>query len=117
MNKNLKKLSFIPILFLFTLTGCNNVNSSLSNSTSINNTSISYLTSEDKGTATIKIYKDNNSLSKERYIAPKNVEIKYTYESLSGILANNEDVCPSKGDVKLLVIPVHLPGDDTYCTE
>ena len=117
MNKLIKNLSFFSTLFLFTLTGCNNVSSSISSSTPLNNTSISYLTSEDKGTATIRIYKDNNSLSTERYIAPKNVEIKYTYESLSGILANNEDVCPSKGDVKLLVIPVHLPGDDTYCTE
>ena len=117
MNKTIKKLQFISTLFLFTLTGCNNVSSSISSSTSINNTSISYLTSEDKGTATIRIYKDNNSASKERYIAPKNVNIKYTYKDLSGLLANNENVCPSIGDVNLLVIPVHLPGDNTYCTE
>ena len=64
-NKILSILTFIPCL----LCGCNNGVSS-----SIVDTSISYLTSDDNGTATIKIYKDNNSTSKERYIAPKNVE-------------------------------------------
>jgi autonomous glycyl radical cofactor GrcA len=41
----------------------------------------------------------------------------HTYNSLSGILANNEHVCPSVGDVNLLVIPVHLPGSEEYKTE
>lgn len=76
--------------------------------TSINQI-VSYYTAEDEGTATIKIFKDNNSTSKERYISPSRVDIKYTYDDLSGILANNENVCPSIGDVNLLVIPVHLP--------
>ena len=76
MNQSSKKLFSILSLFFFTITGCNNV-SSISSLTSLSNTSISYLTSEDKGTATIRIYKDNNSTSKERYIAPKNVNIKY----------------------------------------
>lgn len=107
-NKILSILTFIPCL----LCGCNNGVSS-----SIVDTSISYLTSDDNGTATIKIYKDNNSTSKERYIAPKNVELKYTYNDLNGILANNENVCPSKGDVKLLVIPVHIPGCEEYRTD
>lgn len=115
--KLVNKISSIFSLLFISLTGCNNVSSNLSSSTSLNNTNISYLTSEDKGTATIKIYKDNNSTSKERYIAPKNVKMKYSYNDLSGILANNENVCPSIGDVNLLVIPVHLPGDNSYNTE
>lgn len=117
MNRITKKISCTLSLLFFTLTGCNTVSSTISSSASLNNTSISYLTTEDKGTATIKIYKDNNSTSKSRYIAPKNVKLKYTYQNLSGVLANNEDVCPSIGDVNLLVIPVHLPGDNTYYTE
>lgn len=71
---------------------------------------ITYLTSEDSGTATIRIYKDESATSKERYISPKNVEITTTFNSLSGTLSNNENVCPSIGDVNLLVIPVHLPN-------
>ena len=31
--------------------------------------------------------------SKSTFIAWENVNIKYTYESLSGVLANNENVC------------------------
>lgn len=109
-------LSFIP----FVISGCKsslNNSNSLILSSSINQTSISYLTNNDPGTATIRIYKDNNSVSTERYIAPKNIKMKYSYNDLSGILLNNENVCPSIGNVNLLVIPVHLPGDDTYCTE
>lgn len=68
------------------------------------------LTSNDPGTATIRIYKNNNSTSKDRYISPKNVEMLYNYNTLSGTLSNNENVCPSIGDVNLLVIPCHLPG-------
>ena len=117
MKKISKKISSTLTLVFFALTGCNNVSSSISSSISLNNTSISYLTSEDEGTATIRIYKDNESTSKERYIAPKNVKMKYSYNDLSGILANNENVCPSIGDVNLLVIPVHLPGSNEYNTE
>lgn len=69
-----------------------------------------YLTADDPGTATIRIYKNNNSTSKDRYISPKNVEMLYSYNTLSGTLSNNENVCPSVGDVNLLVIPCHLPG-------
>ena len=76
-----------------------------------------YLTAEDPGTATIRIYKDNNSTSKERFISPKRVKMKYNYTSLSGLLSENESVCPSLGDVNLLVIPVHIPGSTTYRTE
>lgn len=76
-----------------------------------------YLTENDPGTATIRIYKNNNSTSKNRYIAPSKVSLMHTYNSLSGILANNENVCPSIGDVNLLVIPVHIPGSDEYKTE
>ena len=79
-------------------------------------TKVEYLTDKSSGTATIKIFKTEESTSKERYISPKNVEISMTYNSLSGTLSNNENVCPSTGDVNLLVIPVHLPGS-TYNTE
>lgn len=67
--------------------------------------------------ATIKIYKDNGSASTERYIPAEKVKIKFTYNDLSGTLSNNENVCPSIGDVNLLVIPVHLPGSEEYKTE
>ena len=82
-------------------------------------TKVEYLTDKSSGTAgtaTIKIFKTEESTSKERYISPKNVEISMTYNSLSGTLSNNENVCPSTGNVNLLVIPVHLPGS-TYNTE
>lgn len=75
------------------------------------------VTSDDPGTALIRIYKDNDSPSKQRYIPPKNVKLKYNYSDLSGTLSNNENVCPSLGEVNLLVIPVHVPGDNTYRTE
>ena len=69
------------------------------------------LTSNDPGTATIRIFKNDSSTdTKSRYISPKQVDIKFTYNTLSGVLSNNENVCPSIGDVNLLVIPVHLPG-------
>ena len=98
--KKISLLSFVSMIFV----GCSSTNTT-------------YLTSDDKGTATIRIYKDNSSTSKERYIAPSRVNMMHSYESLSGILANNESVCPSIGDVNLLVIPVHLPGDNTYKTD
>lgn len=104
MDKRLLKLIAPISLFLsLTLTSCGET--------------ITYLTPDDPGTATIKIFKDNASTSKNRYLAPKNVKLKYTYESLSGMLANNESVCPSIGDVNLLVIPVHIPGAEKYKTD
>lgn len=75
-----------------------------------------YLTSQTSGTATIKIYKSNNSTSTERYIPPERVNLKFSYNDLSGTLSNNENVCPSIGDVNLLVIPVHTIGS-TYNTD
>ena len=109
--KNSKLFSILTTLS-FMIIGCSN-NSSKND----DKTNISYLTSESNGTATIRIYKDNNSPTKERYIAPKNVKMKYSYNDLSGILLNNENVCPSIGNVNLLVIPVHIPGDNTYYNE
>lgn len=71
---------------------------------------VSYLTSNDPGTSTIKIYKDDSSTTKSRYISPKQVDLKFSYNDLSGTLSNNENVCPSIGDVNILVIPVHTPN-------
>lgn len=115
--RNSKLFSILTTLS-FMIIGCSS-NTSSSNNSSKNDdkTNISYLTSESNGTATIRIYKDNNSPTKERYIAPKNVKMKYSYNDLSGILLNNENVCPSIGNVNLLVIPVHIPGDNTYYNE
>lgn len=80
------------------------------------NKNVSYITSSDEGTTTVYIHKNNNSTSTERYIAPRNVEVKYTQESLNGIMSGRGTVLPSIGNSKLLVIPVHLPGS-TYNTE
>lgn len=115
--RNSKLISILTTLS-FMIIGCSS-NTSNNNNSSKNDdkTNISYLTSESNGTATIRIYKDNNSPTKERYIAPKNVKMKYSYNDLSGILLNNENVCPSIGNVNLLVIPVHIPGDNTYYNE
>ena len=63
-------------------------------------------------TATIRIFKDESATSTERYISPKNVELSMDYNTISGTLSNNENVCPSVGDVNILVIPVHLPGSE-----
>ena len=99
----MKKRSLLLIAIpLFALVSCSG------NSTPIED--VIYLTNKDSGTATIKIFKDEAATSKERYISPKNVKVSMTYNDLSGWLSNNENVCPSVGDVNLLVIPVHLPG-------
>lgn len=99
----MKKRSLLLIAIpLFALVSCSG------NSTPIED--VIYLTNKDSGTATIKIFKDEAATSKERYISPKNVKVSKTYNDLSGWLSNNENVCPSVGDVNLLVIPVHLPG-------
>ena len=98
----MKKRSLLLIAIpLFALVSCSG------NSTPIED--VIYLTNKDSGTATIKIFKDEAATSKERYISPKNVKVSMTYNDLSGWLSNNENVCPSVGDVNLLVIPVHLP--------
>lgn len=125
MKKLRKLFSFITLFTV--ISGCqsgstNNSSSTLTSTSSLSSTNntidnISYINSETPGSATIRIYKDNNSTSKERYLAPKNVKLKYSYNDLNGVLANNENVCPSKGDVNLLVIPVHLPGSNEYNTE
>lgn len=97
-----KRSLFLIAIPLFALVSCSG------NSTPIED--VIYLTNKDSGTATIKIFKDEAATSKERYISPKNVKVSMTYNDLSGWLSNNENVCPSVGDVNLLVIPVHLPG-------
>ena len=102
-----KKLLLITIP-LFALVACSEGTSNI-----VDNT---YLTDKDSGTATINIFKDESATSKERYISPKNVEVSMTYNDLSGTLSNSENVCPSVGDVNLLVIPVHLPGS-TFNTQ
>ena len=96
---------------LFSLAACNEQPSSGSS-----NQEPILVTKEDDGTATIKIYRDSNSQLDECYIAPRNVNMTIDYQALSGLLSNNQTVCPSEGDVKLLVIPVHIPGS-TYNTE
>lgn len=98
----MKKRKFLLIAIpLFALSSCTQ---------DISGTDVNYLTNKDNGTATIRIFKDESATTKERYISPKNVKVSMTYNDLSGTLSNNENVCPSVGDVNLLVIPVHLPG-------
>ena len=75
------------------------------------------ITSEDDGTATVRIFRNEDSTLDECYIAPRNVSVELTYQTLSGTLSNNQSVCPSIGDVNLLVIPVHLPGVTGYDPE
>lgn len=99
--KNKSVLFFIPFLLL--LTSCDN-------SGNQDSSNITYLTDKDNGTATIKIFKDESATAKSRYISPKNVDLTMNFNTISGTLSNNENVCPSIGDVNLLVIPVHLPG-------
>lgn len=102
-----KLLGFVTIcLGALSLVGCNNTQQEIIN-----------ITKDDAGTATIKIFKDENSTLDECYIAPKNVNMSLTYEAISGTLSNNQTVCPSIGDVNLLVIPVHIPGSEEYRTE
>ena len=101
--QDLKIFRFLMAACIFGITSCTTGND------------FKYLTAEDPGTATIKIYKNNNSTSKNRFIAPKNVTISQTYQSLSGKLTSELSFyCPSVGDVNLLVIPVKTPGDITF---
>ena len=98
--QDLKIFRFLMAACIFGITSCTTGND------------FKYLTAEDPGTATIKIYKNNNSTSKNRFIAPKNVTISQTYQTLSGKLTSELSFyCPSVGDVNLLVIPVKTPGD------
>ncbi len=108
MKKKLFLLLAVPFL---SLVSCGDSSQDING-----NGNNSYLTDKDSGTATIKIVKDDSATATERYISPKNVELSMTFNALSGTLSNNENVCPSVGDVNLLVIPVHLPGS-TYNTE
>ncbi|MCQ3034622.1 MAG: hypothetical protein MJ248_00100 [Bacilli bacterium] len=108
---------FIPLIALGFLCSCNGNTSNNTTTNSGTNDNVTYLTPEDNGTATIKIHKGNDSTSKNRYLPPKNVDIKYTYNDLNGLLAETESVCPSVGDVNLLVIPVHIPGSEKYKTD
>jgi len=106
MVKKLKLFTTFS-LFFSSLLSCNNNNSQEGFEIQAN----------ENGSATIRIYKNNESTSKSRFIPPSKVKMKYSYNSLSGILSNNENVCPSIGNVNLLVIPVHLPGCDKYKTD
>ena len=71
---------------------------------------------EQFNTAKIKIYKDNSYPSNGRYIPSDRVDLSLSYNDLSGTLSNNENVFPSKGSPKLLVIPVHVAGGEQYQT-
>lgn len=73
--------------------------------------------SEDGSSATIRFYKDNSYPSNGRYIPADRVNIDLTYTVLSGTLSNNENVFPSTGTPKLLVIPVHVAGGEAYKTD
>ncbi len=120
----MRKKILIAATTILLATGCTQqvtssspLSSSSTTTTSNDSTSVSAITSEDNGTATIKISQKHSSASTNRYISPKDVNIQYTYSDLSGTLSNNENVCPSIGDVDLLVIPVHLLGGDAYKTD
>lgn len=79
---------------------------------------INYFDANSDGTATIRIYKNDKEKDlKNRYIPSSKVNLKHTYTELSGALSNNRSVCPSTGDVNLLVIPVHIPGDEAFKTD
>ena len=99
--KSLKIYRFLILAVFLSLASCGNTTQ--------------YLTAEDPGTATIRIYKNNNSTSKDRYIAPKNVEIEHTLNSLNGKLSDSlTSNCPSTGDVNLLIIPVKMPQNELF---
>ena len=95
------------LLPLFMLTGCQSETTSSSVSPTPPPLDIDY----DGPKARIDIFRNEGDEEKECYIDPRNVKITQTYQSLSGTLANNQSVCPSIGEVNLLVIPVHLPGE------
>ena len=110
------------LLFALLLTGCGETGTdsttSGENSSETSSNDGSSVEIETTGsTATVKIYKNNNSTSTDRYIPYDKVNLEYTFTELSGILENNESVFPSIGDVNLLVIPVHIPGSEEYKSE
>lgn len=117
-------LAFIIFLSSLLLVSCNNSPSSTADTTRPNTGQGSdsstdepiLITSDDPGTATIKVYRNEDSDEEDCYIAPRNVNVSLTYQALSRTLSNNQSVCPSIGDVNLLVIPVHLPGSEEYMT-
>lgn len=97
------------LLPLLILTGCQEEKSSRTSFPSTPPVEVDY-----KGAkATIDIFRNEGDAEKECYIDPRNVKITQSYQSLSGTLANNQSVCPSIGEVNLLVIPVNLPGNET----
>lgn len=51
-----------------------------------------------------------NSAQNNQIIKPENVEITETYTSMESKLITGQQFLPSTGDVKLLVIPVIIPG-------
>lgn len=104
-----KKKFFVSLIGLVTLCSCGSRTTTKTETITID--------SNTNGTATIKIYKSESSTATNRYIPPSKVTTKFTYNDLSGTLSNQENTLPSVGDVNLLVIPVHIPGDDTYKTE
>jgi len=108
MREKLKNVIKLLPCLLICLTSCNKVDTS---STGFE------VSKDEQGSATIKIYKNNSSTATSRFIPPSKVSLKHTYNELSGTLSNNENVCPSTGDVNLLVIPVHLPNSDKYKTD
>lgn len=118
--KNKTLISMLTVITVLSIGGgcspVNNLSSKIDSQT--NGFEVS---SDDDGSATVRIFKDNESTSKSRFVPPNRVKMKYSYNTLSGTLSNNENVSPSIGDVNLLVIPVHLPnsnGDDkTYMTD
>ena len=110
MRMKKSRYIFLSMLAILSLVSCQNEAG--------NDGSLTYVNASDPGTATIRIFKnDNSSDPKGRYVSPTNAKIDLTYESISGTLSNNRTVCPSNGDVNLLVIPVHIPGSEEYKTD
>ena len=95
------------LLPLLVLTGCQPESQSSASEQSTPPIQVDY----DGPSARIEIFRESTEEPDECYIDPRNVTLTQSYSSLSGILSNNQSVCPSIGEVSLLVIPVHLPGE------
>ena len=95
------------LLPLLVLTGCQPESQSSTLEQSTPPIQVDY----DGPSARIEIFRESTEEPDECYIDPRNVTLAQSYSSLSGILSNNQSVCPSIGEVSLLVIPVHLPGE------
>ncbi len=121
MNFMNKTTRILPAFLLMAslLVGCSESGGTSSSATSSEEISSSTdVEVEQTGTtATVKLYKNNNSTSTDRFIPYDKVDLKYTYTELSGMLSNNESVFPSIGEVNLLVIPVHITGSEEYMTD